>query len=1054
MAGLHAESSADWPEPLSPSSDFYDQFSQFDDDIVTIPASRPATPPSPDAALQYSDLYGPTIPDRQTLVDWLLEPLSPEDRLARAIVFVLLAGLVACPPHLHLDAEQSHSESCSKHVSISETAGSPRPNGRYKKTLAEESAEVGLQRTDHPIPSALKGAPRPLFPHHSFLQRAFSGLALEPLSKAQVCLHLDHSRSAMLGAAVLDIDSHLLVFRDLAILQGAAEYIPTPSPTGLLSKSIHLQVPFPYELPTDDGGTFAAGTLVPVHRIPHLVFLRVGTVPVYLFLPVLFRPPLPKASTAANGRASTRYPVHVSSAIHRTLFESIVHPAIRSLGSSFAQHCPATFEDALARSKAYKAERHGQAGAHGQPKGILLNTAAIQAVAAALGPLLSPDRDRDRDCDSAAGSTAVFAHAFFLYDRKGFKMGSKADSVAACLDGFEKQAQAHLALPSPPASFHGQYIDLAAEFQPKEYPSTGQHQHNYAVLARRCCQLNTQKLLAGRVGEALLGDGASDAPLAGRAHTTEYPVYLLRDSVTLTSEPRPSSEMYRHGVRYIHSYAVAKEAFDAYGTYPFTHPGIVNLAYGCKDWEGISTAAHTTADRMHASRSLVASCQRMYRVLRKDAVPSSTGWRFEIRLTPELARRVRAQEQQWYALLGGAPSRPEPAAPVPADVLPDAYYMMPASTFNGFLYANLDKTLRAMDYIRAYYSEDLFAPQSAVSLFGILAHYLSNFARHSPPHLAAMLNSPFQERVPGHRRPGLGLAEIRDRHGFAFLPDLADWRKFTLQERYFRAVTVPSLQIHRSAVRQYQQSKSFLEQLLDLVTEPGRSREHVRILIEAIVDLLLRAFRADAASKLLPTLADQHRQALVQAHPERTVEDAVEFTLAGLEEAAELASQYIAVATSNRKAIKTADDLFRKLWDPAVASHNITTLPYFAHFGNARARLLAPGVPPACLAELDTLLFHRFFQQHPALPLPIPNKGLSQITKSTRTRPILCFQYIGRNLSNPSPHSRGELVTLVNADQAAAVPIIPRPAYLNALREIADVEALLQSHRPGRHTRS
>ncbi|KAH8890018.1 hypothetical protein GQ53DRAFT_766443 [Thozetella sp. PMI_491] len=348
-------------------------------------------------------------------------------------------------------------------------------------------------------------------------------------------------------------------------------------------------------------GTFTTGTLVPIHQIPHLVFLR-----------------------CYSSRRFLRPPQH---AIHQTLFKSIVHPAIYSLSSLFTQHYPATFKDTLTQSKAYKAKQHRQASAYSQPKGILLNTAAIQAVAAALGPLLSPNHNynHNQDCNNTTRSTAVFAHIFFLYDRKGFKIGSKADSVAACLDGFEKQAQAHLTLPSPLASFYGQYIDLAAEFQPKEYPSTGQHQHNYTVLARRCCQLNTQKLLAGRVGEALLGDGASGAPLAGRVHTTEYPVYLLCDSMTLTSEPRPLSEMYRYGVRYIYSYVVAKEAFDVYGTYPFTHPGIVNLAYGCKDWEGISTAAHTTADQMHASHSFVASCQRIYHVLHKDAVPSSTG---------------------------------------------------------------------------------------------------------------------------------------------------------------------------------------------------------------------------------------------------------------------------------------------------------------------------------------------------------------------------------------------------------------------------------------------
>ena len=90
---------------------------------------------------------------------------------------------------------------------------------------------------------------------------------------------------------------------------------------------------------------------------------------------------------------------------------------------------------------------------------------------------------------------------------------------------------------------------------------------------------------------ALHGRGSEEEQAAGegwkppripRAITTKYPVHTLRDSISITSEPRRTSPIFRHGISYIQSYTVKESNFNIAAIWAFSHLNIFNLAHSNK----------------------------------------------------------------------------------------------------------------------------------------------------------------------------------------------------------------------------------------------------------------------------------------------------------------------------------------------------------------------------------------------------------------------------------------------------------------------------------------
>ena len=1007
-------------------------------------------------AAAYQELYEACLPGRDAAAAWVREPEDPLDQLARRILYVAMGGLVACPAARHAADRRRHTAGCGDHLSLGDVA----------------ALGGGAQRRAPRAPPAALGTlppPRYVFPHAARIAAQLSGPMAGPSDNtAEVCLHRDHLARAEMSGPYFDIDSSITVFQELTKLRGSVEYVGTPMPVQALRGSLHVSVPV-----VAPGAVEPA--LVPLHHIPHAVFAQQGPTIVYIVLPALYKPLRPRHNTR-------KHPRLLRTATHAFLYDAVVYPALRGRGNDFGQHLPSSYRELELVSRA-------DGATHGRPHRIALSPESLAAVWAALVPW-------------TAREDGPFGGAFFVEDRKGTKLAYKdAHSAAACIGKFLVARAAAVASietrPSPDA-VEQQFMDLAVEHMTEAPPTEPPRQLPYkTLLARRCCQRNSLRFLYGDLDGSVLdgdnsdnsdnsdegdtgsggGEGDDDEFLGsegsggseidedrvdkdwasttrGRsrprvpspvrpirlAKTTMYPVAQLRDAAALTSEPDPHHTAYQLGLRYVNCYSPTKEIFDAAGTYPFVHHGIPYLVHGEKEWAAVATAGKVSHSRAHIAAVFAGNRERVAVALaaagRKDF-----GWRFEVRISTQLARAVQRQEPSWFALLGRQlpPSVQALAAPPPVQA--DAYFVVPTAAVAGFLQATTDRILGAMDHTQDYYRGAASVPQRAIALYSVLAHYLRLLVSGLPPRHAWMLENPFpapDRPVPA--QPGLGLARARERFGFAFLPQLADWETFQLREFVFETITIPHFGIvaQREAVVRYENANYQVDNLLALAAQAAKSASGgpAKVVLEHLVDLVLVEFRRAALGKLCPGLTDEHRADLAQQYTGRGAHDPVPFTLQDLRKAAYLAQCYLEPQNSNRSETKTGQALFDKIWGASGAppAAQIRTLPFAVLAAKIRAALAAHPAGFATPEGFDDLLFCRFFQQHSAFPLPTPTGPLVQLKKArggSRTRILALFEYHGPGLKLFSRADQAYYVQRVApADKASitqSAEPLPRP---------------------------
>ncbi|KAG8664957.1 uncharacterized protein FPOAC1_012934 [Fusarium poae] len=148
----------------------------------------------------------------------------------------------------------------------------------------------------------------------------------------------------------------------------------------------------------------------------------------------------------------------------------------------------------------------------------------------------------------------------------------------------------------------------------------------------------------GSEEEQAAGDGWKP-PRTPRAATTEYPVHMLRDSISTTSEPRRTSPIFRRGVSYVQSYTVEEGNFNVAAIWAFLHPNIFNLAHSEEAWAAVARTGNIKASRQDTERALSQSIQRMASNLEDPS--RGYGWRVELRITTALAAQLRPAEIQY-----------------------------------------------------------------------------------------------------------------------------------------------------------------------------------------------------------------------------------------------------------------------------------------------------------------------------------------------------------------------------------------------------------------------
>lgn len=244
--------------------------------------------------------------------------------------------------------------------------------------------------------------------------------------------------------------------------------------------------------------------------------------------------------------------------------------------------------------------------------------------------------------------------------------------------------------------------------------------------------------------------------------TTLYLLNLLRDCANITSEPSKTSNLLRHGIAYMQSYSVSEEIFNVANIWAFQHHGIYNLGYSPEAWATLAGVGYVSSDRKNAETAFAYLRKRLAHNLKHNSAVSY-GWRIELRVTRSLAKAVQGAEDSWSRLVRGD-SMDSGRFAVRTDRA--AFFVVPAQAFTEFLYYNIDKHLRLMDYINALYSGRPNTPSAAAALYSVTALALQQFTSFKHLQFFQTLGKP----VDGGEgfRVGMGMEESMAERGFSF----------------------------------------------------------------------------------------------------------------------------------------------------------------------------------------------------------------------------------------------------------------------------------------------
>ncbi|KAH7168155.1 uncharacterized protein B0J16DRAFT_393598 [Fusarium flagelliforme] len=391
----------------------------------------------------------------------------------------------------------------------------------------------------------------------------------------------------------------------------------TAQPSLLLSKSIHVRVPIRVGEKIKQ---------VPIYQIPHTVLAHQRPRTVYMFFPRLY-----------DEKCRKKGPVPLREEQNRLFFDGFIRPSIEKIGPQFVHHLPGSYDSVRAASR-IAMESSGSAAVRGAA--FEGGTNRAERDIAADGSV--------RETEDAS-RLWQFVDAIFLCSYKDTKLwhqsygsshrGGAGNFRARCgVVSLEQEPTANTGSGNPPYEDdrteptpwrQTQLVDVASELLPTR--------SGHTVLARRCCQYNTLRFLYGQSEEALLGrtalrvEGEADndwdneasssqemrkgrvnmtltktdrraprergseeeqtagegwkPPRIPRAVTTEYPVHMLRDSISITSEPRRTRGELQRGL-----------------PSGLLTPNIFNLAHSDEAWAAVARKGNIKASRQDAER--------------------------------------------------------------------------------------------------------------------------------------------------------------------------------------------------------------------------------------------------------------------------------------------------------------------------------------------------------------------------------------------------------------------------------------------------------------------
>ncbi|KAH7230971.1 hypothetical protein BKA59DRAFT_536001 [Fusarium tricinctum] len=773
----------------------------------------------------------------------------------------------------------------------------------------------------------------------------------------------------------------------MRIKTGPLNICITAQPSLFLSKSIHVRVPIQVGEKIKQ---------VPIYQIPHTVLAHQRPRTVYMFFPRLY-----------DDKRRKKGPVPLREGQNRLFFDSFIRPSIEKVGPHFESSGSAAVRGA-AFEVPYSEENLPRLWS-------VMQEALDRAERDMAADGLRPGGDGSVQGMEDASRLWQFGDAIFLCSYKDTKLWHHRCSVVSLEQ--EPAASSHTGNPAygnnrtdPTPWRQTQLVEVASEFLPTR--------SGHTVLARRCCQHNTLRFLYGQSEKALLGRiatraegeadsdwddeagssqedeegddendhnrdngralrrrGSEEEQAAGeswkpsripRAATTEYPVHMLRDSISITSEPRRTSPIFRRGVSYVQSYTVEEGNVNVAAVWAFSHPNIFNLAHSDEAWAAVAQKGNIKASCQDAERALSQSIQRMASNL-KD-LSRGYGW------------RLRPAEEAWWRLIKRANRLSDEPGAVAVTPDRDAFYILVAGDLNAFVRQNIDKHLRLMDYIMSYWARDLSTPQSAASLYAI-------------PHvLARILSAPLATAAGG--KIGLDMARSREQRGFAFFPkDVVDWHELRLHDWATDLLQVPQLVIkaHWLEEASLRQSRHLINQVISLaISNDIRTREQAEDVLGIFSQLLIRSYKEAAYLALFPAKGRRKRV------PDM---DVFEFTLAGVcAESRAVQGRDCNPPGNHRFFIKHISTYFAWAWtlaDSDISRGHLESQHFRVEAKRAIKAFEQLSRSPFITAQrFLCVLYYRFCRQVLCFPNPDKINGVMSVTAKNGSRTVLCTHII------------------------------------------------------------
>ena len=1029
----------------------------------------------------------PTEPlTRDEVYAWLEDStLSPAQKLARRITYVLRVGLVACPDEVHTHWNEVHEAGCAFHFGLEKTYNTtPSRNTALARYDNPALAQLGLNCKLRPLgPGHLK-LDRLELPSATTLQAQHSGWPEEGQYKgSQICLHNDDLPVQCLNRAVHDIDSFLHITHDPRDFHGPLTICLAPQPKSLLTRSVHLFL-------TIDDDEARQKLRVPIHRVPHIVLARRQTDTIYMFFPQMYK----------KGQKKTPY---LTDNQHTMFFNVFLQPVFARLGPSFAQHVPDSFESVRAASRV-AVEGTGVGTARGASIDVVFHQDNLrqlwQVMREAADRAALPHHPENIDFSAEQlAQLSQFAQPVFMYDSKNTKLlhqkapndlgepsSSATDAIRRSRTSLGPCVLPFIGPQNPPlhdASWgpdvRRQYVDIGAEYVAEESGRT--------VLARRCCQYNTMLFLNGDTDKAFYGGASRAARPSSQAHgnaagdegvdlddefrvpdvadedaahrpldddqgpprwtppriplmvTTEYPVRLLRDSVSITCEPRKTSPLRALGVAYVQSYTIEEMRYNEFGVWAFSHPKLYNLGQSTDTWKTEAAKGKVSPDLTGAHKALLGSCKRLSSEFADAA--RAFGWRFEIRVTSALATSIIEAETAWATLVKGHGlprfgyiDGQRDIALVPADfnVRPyrNAFYILDARRYNTFLSQTLDKYIRLLDYIVITYKNGLQTPQSAAALFALVVVALQQFIcyRRDPVRYALMAAVPPAatqaipaDALPTARKVGLGVAQTIQARGFGFFPQSGiNWEELTLEDDLNRQLIIPQLALQARwwVLQEVHGLQNVFQQALQIAVDPTISTAaYGDAVLSVLAQIVLDAFKASlyfAVTRKVATSEDMKK---------------VSFTFTGLDALAYTENKRRCVLpVKNNHLIQSPAQYFKwaftRLPQQRIKRDNIEKHEYFtmvSKFVDALDHM--PHSRHVSTARFEVILYYRFCQQIGCIPSPDATNGVLSNTQKTGNRLVLCIALHQQRSEVPAAATiEDDIARIVRKDTGQTTP--------------------------------